>query len=615
MAINKIRFWCYKILPLVFDDSLSYYELLCKLTAKINEIIEVVDKSEGNIYNVVKEILDEWKEDGTLEEIINNELFGELEKKMGAGGTANIAPIFTSFYPYPTSELKDTSVTVSGTAAYYVQGFAVTPDGFAIVRLAPETNKIDANDISQIFKFKRNGEYIGVWSVNVHHGNGMVYHDGYLYVTNDTNVSKIRYSDMVEVGTINLGGNCPAIDRANGCIYSVDSVAGYLYKYVFETGAITSIRLAPDTPVVYNGSLYKDGVFYGLTYMNDLVMIDVETGEFLGGKHVNDVDTFNIRLLELEDCDTDEDGNCYVLVNQTMFSTAGVRINGTAVQLRRAGFYVGQLYLDGGGSALAGVSKHVHYHPTDIYVKSDSSTANAMDGKLELGTSDYPFRSLASASWYSGDVRQLICTDYDVMYGADVYQPIENVGYGIIRNLGVKTDYPLAIKGWTGYVSGESVEIGAYGLTLSYCDILSLDVDCTNLTAGQYMGYLYNGRAEILPTFSAEGIAIKIKVSQSELNGGALIPDGACATKGIKYSNQSGTSGQECTIVTPLIGGIRGCRLGLLDRTGETYVVYSLYGNTLYGTDGTTITVTENDRTTGTLTFEAPFSFDRVDVF
>lgn len=34
------RYWCYKVLPLVYDDSLSYYEVLCKVTDYINKLIE-----------------------------------------------------------------------------------------------------------------------------------------------------------------------------------------------------------------------------------------------------------------------------------------------------------------------------------------------------------------------------------------------------------------------------------------------------------------------------------------------------------------------------------------------------------------------------------------------
>lgn len=41
--IKPFHFWCQKVLPLVFDDSLSYYEVLCKLTRKINELIQYID--------------------------------------------------------------------------------------------------------------------------------------------------------------------------------------------------------------------------------------------------------------------------------------------------------------------------------------------------------------------------------------------------------------------------------------------------------------------------------------------------------------------------------------------------------------------------------------------
>ena len=38
--LNTFRFWCYKVLPLVYDDSLSYYEILCKVVDYINNMIE-----------------------------------------------------------------------------------------------------------------------------------------------------------------------------------------------------------------------------------------------------------------------------------------------------------------------------------------------------------------------------------------------------------------------------------------------------------------------------------------------------------------------------------------------------------------------------------------------
>lgn len=40
--LGQFRFWCQKVLPVVYDDSLSYYELLCKVVNYLNETIQNV---------------------------------------------------------------------------------------------------------------------------------------------------------------------------------------------------------------------------------------------------------------------------------------------------------------------------------------------------------------------------------------------------------------------------------------------------------------------------------------------------------------------------------------------------------------------------------------------
>lgn len=40
MSYDYFRFWCQKVLPLVYDDSLSYYEVLCKVRDYLNHIID-----------------------------------------------------------------------------------------------------------------------------------------------------------------------------------------------------------------------------------------------------------------------------------------------------------------------------------------------------------------------------------------------------------------------------------------------------------------------------------------------------------------------------------------------------------------------------------------------
>lgn len=49
---SPFRFWCQKVLPLVYDDSLSYYELLCKVVGKLNELAE----NQNNLSDEIKQV-------------------------------------------------------------------------------------------------------------------------------------------------------------------------------------------------------------------------------------------------------------------------------------------------------------------------------------------------------------------------------------------------------------------------------------------------------------------------------------------------------------------------------------------------------------------------------
>lgn len=60
--LSTFKFWCYKVLPLVYDDSLSYYEVLCKVVNYINKLIDQ-DKIFGDELAKLKsdlEIVQEW---------------------------------------------------------------------------------------------------------------------------------------------------------------------------------------------------------------------------------------------------------------------------------------------------------------------------------------------------------------------------------------------------------------------------------------------------------------------------------------------------------------------------------------------------------------------------
>lgn len=78
IKMNQFRFWCQKVLPLVYDDSLSYYELLCKVVKYINDLI--------HNDQILSEMVESWNVDidaieqqiSKLQEQLNKYADGEL---------------------------------------------------------------------------------------------------------------------------------------------------------------------------------------------------------------------------------------------------------------------------------------------------------------------------------------------------------------------------------------------------------------------------------------------------------------------------------------------------------------------------------------------------------
>lgn len=59
--VPHFRMWCQKVLPLVYDDSLSYYEVLCKVVKYINELIDNDKVIEQELTELRKELTEVQK--------------------------------------------------------------------------------------------------------------------------------------------------------------------------------------------------------------------------------------------------------------------------------------------------------------------------------------------------------------------------------------------------------------------------------------------------------------------------------------------------------------------------------------------------------------------------
>ena len=54
VSMKNFRFWCQKVLPLVYDDSISYYEVLGKMVVYLNQVIDNVNADIDNV-NTLKD--------------------------------------------------------------------------------------------------------------------------------------------------------------------------------------------------------------------------------------------------------------------------------------------------------------------------------------------------------------------------------------------------------------------------------------------------------------------------------------------------------------------------------------------------------------------------------
>lgn len=75
-----------KVLPAVYDDSLSYYERLCRIKYKLNEVIKNLNDLEENLPSYVKQAIDEalggWEERMEAQFAEQNARIAAAEKKI-----------------------------------------------------------------------------------------------------------------------------------------------------------------------------------------------------------------------------------------------------------------------------------------------------------------------------------------------------------------------------------------------------------------------------------------------------------------------------------------------------------------------------------------------------
>ena len=120
--LRPFRFWCQKVLPLVYDDSLSYYEILCKVVEYLNNVINDVNNLGNDVtelenkFTELKKYVDNYFANLDIQNEINNKLDAML--KDGSLTTA----IITALLPMQPKITNSTQAytEIANTANTYV---------------------------------------------------------------------------------------------------------------------------------------------------------------------------------------------------------------------------------------------------------------------------------------------------------------------------------------------------------------------------------------------------------------------------------------------------------------------------------------------------------------
>lgn len=175
---EPFRFWCQMALPIVYDDTLSYYELLNKIVVYLNNTISDVATAEENIqainnatntniaallqsYNRLQGYVNDYFTNLDVQQEINN----KLDDMATSGELSNLLSPFipdlvtnwlnTNVNPVGSAVVVDSSLSVSGAAADAKK----TGQGISTNKTASENNFAD-NRATSIDKSLLIGEFV-----------------------------------------------------------------------------------------------------------------------------------------------------------------------------------------------------------------------------------------------------------------------------------------------------------------------------------------------------------------------------------------------------------------------------------------------------------------------
>lgn len=161
-GIGKLRFWCQKVLPTIYDDSLSYYELLNKVVVFLNSTIEDVANVEDNLtalrdaFTELEQYVEDQLEtlapvvEDVIDQMIESGQFGDILVDAIAGVIADEYDPTESYVPlnYVLKDGKIYCCTANTTGAWDSTKWRETTVGDELNTLMQRVYSLNAGQVS-----------------------------------------------------------------------------------------------------------------------------------------------------------------------------------------------------------------------------------------------------------------------------------------------------------------------------------------------------------------------------------------------------------------------------------------------------------------------------------
>ena len=292
-TVTRLRMLCMKVLPTVYGDALSYEEQICKVTEKINQLVDTVNALPDYIVEVVKELIDA----AGLEDIVRNVLAdlyfinvknppAPFVAAKGDGATndtaaiqalLNYAGLQRSYLFFPAG-----NYIVSGLTMVKNVSLVGLDRYSSIITLAPDSNRdlitgfVENASISNLtLNANMNGQTSNCSCLNATVDNALI----------DFVIFRNGYDSVVVENTNEFEGAYWMFDGIQHNALTLNGEGAVISNVIFKNAS----QLSSNTLIVINGNNKITGIFSNTAIPNGVIIST--TGAIVEGTILNATNT------------------------------------------------------------------------------------------------------------------------------------------------------------------------------------------------------------------------------------------------------------------------------------------------------------------------------------